>query len=89
MLMYFFFIVLYSSLACSICPLMYLLFFSQVRMKVVSLNFAHKMMIFSHFLTVRHINSVIRLLLCIEKPLKPRIPHHVGSGKSWIGASLV
>lgn len=85
MLMYFFLIVLYSSLACSIVNLsfdVFVIFFSQVRMKVVSLNFAHKMMVFSHFLTVRHINSVIRLVLCIGKPLKPRIPHHVGSGKS-------
>lgn len=83
--MYFFLIVLYSSLACSIVNLsfdVFVIFFSQVRMKVVSLNFAHKMMVFSHFLTVRHINSVIRLVLCIGKPLKPRIPHHVGSGKS-------
>lgn len=82
---------MYSSLACSIVNLSFDVFviFSQVRMKVVSLNFADKMMVFSHFLTVRHINSVIRLVQCIGKPLKPRIPHHVGSGKSWIGASLV
>lgn len=56
MYLFIFLILLYSSLACSIVNLSFDVFviFSQVRMKVVSLNFAHKMIVFSHFLTVRH-----------------------------------